>query len=272
MSEDLTILPLKTDVESLKLKVPINPILPDLQNGYVILIFAPRGSGKTTLYSNLLLNPNFFKRENYDYAFIISNTIYLDRSAQAIRKHFGDTLYDRYDNKIVDNILQFQKSFSKDDRPRSILILDDCIGSNIKSVTNGVCVARHYNLNVIISTQQSKSIDKRCRLNATDVIVFSTKNWKEIEDIYTEYGMLYGSLERWIKIFRYATKEPYNFLYMKIDKKPYRCFKNFTEDITNKFTETSSKKLFVGDTMESNKLNEDVDKVNNYKDELNNNY
>ena len=60
---------------------------------------------------------------------------------------------------------------------------------------------------------------------------------------------------------------------MKIDKKPYRCFKNFTEDITQKFSETSNKKLFIGSTMEdNNKLNEDVDKVKNYKDELTNNY
>ena len=274
MSEDLTILPLKTDKSSIKLKTPINPILPDLENNFVLLIFAPRGSGKTTLYSNLLLNPNFFKRENYQYAFIISSTIYQDLSAKALRDNFGETLYDRYDDSIIDNLIKFQRSFTLEDRPKTILILDDMVGAaKISKVSFGITRFRHDNISCIISTQQSKSVQKVARLNATDVIVGATKNWKEIEDIYTEYGMLFGSLEKWIKIFRYATKEPYSFLYMKIDKKPYRCFKNFTEDITNKYPETSKKNLFVGSTMEdNNKFNEDVDKVKNYKDELTNNY
>ena len=223
--EDLTILPLKTDKNSLKLKTPINPILPDLENNFVLLIFAPRGSGKTTLYSNLLLNPNFFKRENYQYAFIISSTIYQDLTAVALREHFKERF-------------------------------------------------RHDNISCILSAQQSKSVQKIARLNATDVMVFSTKNFKEIEDIYTEYGMLFGSLEKWIQLFRYATKEPYCFLYMKIDKKPYRCFKNFTEDITNKFKETSTKRFFMGATLTNeneNNLDDIPDKVENYKDELQNN-
>ena len=99
--EDLTILPLKTDKNSLKLKIPINPILPDLENNFVLLIFAPRGSGKTTLYSNLLLNPNFFKRENYQYAFIISSTIYQDLTAVALREHFKDCIISRDDSAGV---------------------------------------------------------------------------------------------------------------------------------------------------------------------------
>jgi len=273
MNDDLTILPLKTDRSSITLKTPINPVLPNLEDNFVLLIFAPRGSGKTTLYSNLLLNPNFFKRENYQYAFIISSTIYQDLSAKALRDHFGETLYDRYDDSIISNLIKFQRSFRKGERPKTILILDDICGINIRQVEYGITRFRHDNISCIISTQQSKSVRKVARLNATDIIVGATKNFKEIEDIYTEYGMLFGSMERWIKIFRYATKEPYSFLYMKIDKKPYRCFKNFQQDITNIFSETSTKKMFIGETMgnEKNNLNEKVDKVCNYKDELINN-
>ena len=273
MSDDLTILPLKTDKSSIKLKTPINPVLMDLENNFVLLIFSPRGSGKTTLYSNLLLNPNFFKRENYQYAFIISSTINSDLSAKALRDNFGETIYDRYDDSIIENLIKFQRSFKKEDRPKTILILDDICGKNIRACEYGITRFRHDNISCIISTQQSKSVRKVARLNATDVIVGATKNFKEILDIYEEYGMLFGSLEKWLKIFRYSTKEPYSFLYMKINIKPYRCFKNFTEDITNKYPETSKKNLFVGSTMEdNNKLNEDVDKVKNYKDELTNNY
>ena len=272
--EDLTILPLKTDKNSLKLKIPINPILPDLENNFVLLIFAPRGSGKTTLYSNLLLNPNFFKRENYQYAFIISSTIYQDLTAVALREHFKSTLYDVYDDEIISNLIKFQRSFEIEDRPKTILILDDFAGNRIKAVSHGITRFRHDNISCILSAQQSKSVQKIARLNATDIMVFSTKNFKEIEDIYTEYGMLFGSLEKWIQLFRYATKEPYCFLYMKIDKKPYRCFKNFTEDITNKFKETSTKRFFMGATLTNeneNNLDDIPDKVENYKDELQNN-
>ena len=249
MSEDLTILPLKTDKSGLKLKTPINPVLPDLENNFVLLIFMPRHGGKTTLYSNCLLNPNFFKRENYDYAFIISSTIYQDLTASAIRDHFSETLYDKYDDSIIENLIKFQRSFPKNETPKTILILDDICGINMKAVDYGITRFRHDNISCIISTQQSKSVRKVARLNGTDVIVGATKNFKEIQDIYEEYGMLFGSLEKWLQIFRYATKEPYSFLYMKINKKPYRCFKNFTEDITNKFSETSTKKLFFNEEM-----------------------
>ena len=54
---------------------------------------------------------------------------------------------------------------------------------------------------------------------------------------------------------------------MKIDKKPYRAFVNFTEDITDKFKETSSKTLFSCGTIDD-KLDEPIDKVNNYKNDL----
>jgi len=262
--DDLTVLPLITDTSSLKLKTPINPILPDLENNFVLLIFAPRGGGKTTLYSNLLLNPNFFKRENYDYAFIISSTIYQDLTASHLRDEFKETLYSEYSDDIINNLIGFQRSFELEDRPKTILILDDICGKSIKAAEYGITRFRHDNISCIISTQQSKSVRKVSRLNATDVIVGATKNFKEIEDIYTEYGMLFGSLERWMQIFRYATKEPYSFLYMKINKKPYRCFKNFSEDITNKFPETSKKGLFIGSTT----LDETIDKVSNYKDDI----
>ena len=265
--EDLQILPLKTDKSSITLKTPINPILPDLGANFVLLIFAPRGSGKTTLYSNLLLNPNFFKRENYEHAFIISSTIYQDLSAKALRDHFADTLYDRYDGSIINNLIKYQRSFELCERPKTILICDDICGINMKEVDYGVTRFRHDNISCIYSTQQSRSVRKVVRLNATDVIVGATKNWKEIEDIYEEYGMLYGSLEMWIQMFRYATAKPYSFLYMKIDKKPYRAFVNFSEDITHKFKETSNKRLFSCGTND-NKLDEPIDKINNYKNDL----
>ena len=234
---DLTILPVKTDKSGIKLKRPIHPNLPDLEKGFVMGIIAPRHSGKTTLYTNLLLNPNLFGRENYDYAFVISPSIFQDSTASHLRENFSSTLYSKYDDSIIKDLIHFQKGFSPEDRPKSILILDDNVGGKTPQLDYLTTRSRHFNIGgLIISTQQAKSIKKVARNNLTDVILGRTKNSKELEDYYTEWGSLYGDREQFTKAYKYATKDPYSFLYLKLDKNPPQMLKNFNENITSMFS------------------------------------
>jgi hypothetical protein len=229
----------RTDKTAKALKRPIHPNLPDLEKGFVMAIVAPRHSGKTTLYTNLLLNPQMFGRENYDYCFICSPTVLNDDTAQHLRDNFSSTIYPKYEDSIVKDLITFQKSFPKEDRPKSIFVLDDNVGGKTPQLDYLTTRSRHFNIGgLIISTQQAKSIKKVARNNLTDVMLGRTKNNKELEDYYQEWGALYGDRDEFGKMYNYATKDPYSMLYLKMDSNPPRAFKNFSEEITHKFNQS----------------------------------
>ena len=56
--------------------------LPNIKDGAVVLLIARRGEGKSTLISNLMLNPNMLHKENFDYVFYIAG----------VDIHFNDRL------------------------------------------------------------------------------------------------------------------------------------------------------------------------------------
>jgi len=55
------------------------------------------------------------------------------------------------------------------------------------------------------------------RANATDVIVGSPfPNQKELHRIAEEYGDLFGGPDNWMKLYRKATRNKYDFMYMDL--------------------------------------------------------
>lgn len=73
---------------------------------------------------------------------------------------------------------------------------------------------------------------KTARTNWTALIVFGIGNEKEIEVIYEEFGMHLNSKD-WTEMYRYATKGPYNFLYLNMFKPDeLKVMKNFDEYLT----------------------------------------
>ena len=230
-SIDLTIYPVKVDDSGKKLKYPIHSTLPDLEAGFTLGIIMPRGQGKDTIISNLLLSPNFLNRQNYDFCFIFSPTIRQDTTGVHLRKYFSNTIYSEYDDNVIKQIIDFQKSHDVKDMPKTIIVLNDSCGFNTPYLDYLCTRSRHYNTSIIISTQKVKDVRPVVRNNLTDVILGRTKNQQELEDIYTEWGALFGSRELFFKKYKYATKDKYSFLFMKLGNPP-RMFKNFTEEIT----------------------------------------
>ncbi len=226
----------KEGAEVNSLKFPIHENLPDLKNNFVMGIIAPRSSGKTTLYSNLLLRPDMFNLENITGGcYIFSSTCMQDKTAVYLREHFQNSMYPKYDDQIVKDIIIYQNSFDDKTRPKTIIILDDNVGTRTKYLDALTTRSRHSNVSLIFSCQAFKHLNKVARSNMTDVLLGRTYNMKEWENIYEEVGALYGSRKYFKKMYDYATNKKYSFLYLKIDANPPRAFKNFTEEITNKF-------------------------------------
>ncbi len=239
---DLNIYPVRDNSTNVnRLKVPISPVLPDLEKGFVLGLIMPRGSGKGTIIANLLLSPNFLNRENFQHAFIFSPTVFQDLTAAPLREYFKTTLYPKYDDSVISDIITYQKAYDEESRPRQIIVLDDNVGTRTKYLDALITRARHYKvMGIIVSTQALRQVAKVARSNFTDVCIGRTYNQKEWYALYEEYGALFGSMSRFKRMYDYATDKRFSFLYLKLNVAPPRAYKNFTEDITNKFPHDDS--------------------------------
>ena len=211
---------------------PHHPNLPDVEvgvkgGGKMLLMISPRQTGKSTVISNLFLNDNLFGQNFFDDVIVISPTINMDSTSRFMKKRF--TCYDTYSPTIIQGITERQMSFEDEDRPEIAVVLDDCVGLLDKHVANLVTRSRHYNIKLlIISVQKFRgAVDPIIRSNATDVIVGSPfPNQRELGAIAEEYGDLFGGPKNWLKKYKQATPNKYDFAYMKMSNPPL-MFKNF---------------------------------------------
>ena len=86
------------DDEKLKLPRQINPILPDISKRQLILVLGGVATGKTTFLTNLLYNDDFFNGM-FQIKYIISPSLFNDRSARAFRQDESAVLFDNYSNE-----------------------------------------------------------------------------------------------------------------------------------------------------------------------------
>jgi hypothetical protein len=78
--DDLTVLAVKPPPDDEISKIPIHPNLPDINTGAMVLLISPVKTGKSTLVSNLLLNPAFYGPEAATRASSTSCTLLATRS------------------------------------------------------------------------------------------------------------------------------------------------------------------------------------------------
>jgi len=227
------ILPIKEE-ENINPK-PHHEYLPDVGvgvpgKGSLLCMLSPRNTGKSTIISNLFLNPNFYGEDFYDEVYIISPTINVDRTSRHLAKRF--TTFDNYSPEVVQGIVRSQLAFDEDDRPEIALVLDDCVGLLDKEIANLCTRSRHYNIKLlVISSQKFRgALDPIIRANITDLIVGSPfPNQREISAISEEFGDMFGGPENWIDLYKKATPKKYDFAYMKLSNPP-RFFKKFEEE------------------------------------------
>lgn len=233
---------------------------------FSMLLVAPKGSGKTNLICNLLLNhykgyfhqiwvcsPTVKSDEKWD---MVKNTKHvllenrdLDRVVNNIQKrknipkivHKGNgSPMSTFDGKIPEedffenmkDILprvQEQKEIIESLKNRDIkhykqvadrilVILDDQAGAfpggtTTNPMSNFVIKHRHTSTSIILVTQAYKMIPRSIRTNCNCMILFRIPNLIELKMIYEENPE--GCHEpEWMKLYDYATSEPFSFLYI----------------------------------------------------------
>ena len=213
-----------------------HPFLPDVGvgskgRGSCLLLLSPRQSGKSTIASNLFLNDKFYGPGFFDEVYIISPTINLDRSSRFLKKKF--VCFDQYHPDIIKGILETQMEFSDEERPEIAIFLDDCVGIMDKEIANLATRSRHYNIKLLaVSSQKFRgALDPVLRANVTDIIVGSPfPNMRDLTAVSEEYGDQYSGPDNWMKLYKEATPNKYDFAYMKLSNPP-RMFHNFEKEL-----------------------------------------
>lgn len=238
-SQNMRILPLVEEelVQQYALKKELNPVLPDIKKGALVGIVASIRSGKTVLINNLMMRPEFFK-DCFDKSFFISPTIFSDKSMRYIRDLYKSTCYDQYSDDIIYKICAYQEGLSDGTAiPDSYsIVCDDAIDLPRNSALIYLASRfRHFSQKaslVLFSTQKFRALSPIVRTNATDWLISGIKNRKEREAVIEEFGDAFSmSEDDFAAMWNYATKEPFSFLYVKMDKTPPEAYRNFEEQL-----------------------------------------
>lgn len=102
---------------------------------------------------------------------------------------------------------------------RILCIFDDQVGSALFSGKSAAYFKgvntrhRHHSASFIMVSQAYKEIPKTIRTNWTCLLLYKIGNMKELEVIYEEFEMGLN-WDNWIKLYRQATHQKFNFLFI----------------------------------------------------------
>ena len=210
------VLPVKPP-DDLPKEKPIHPHLPKPPS--LLLMISPVKTGKSTIISNLYLNENFYGQDYFDEVHIISNTIHNDVTSRYLLK--SCECYDHYEDSFI--------------QPQISIALDDCLGSiRREAVVNHLASRfRHYNIKLLlVSSQNYRNVSPVIRSNATAMIVGSPfPNSKELGKIAEEIGDQFGGEKKFLQLYKYATPNRYDFLYLDLSENPPHAYHKFSKKI-----------------------------------------
>lgn len=216
----LKVLPVRMKKEEVSIKIP----WPLQQPHFILVICGPCKSGKGVLVMNLLKNNHFGYRQYYKKFIYISPTLPSDKTGQILYKDedvvkITDNL--EHLNEILKMVVEQQKN--EIDEPL-LLVLDDCLGllGNNASYFSTLCSKfRHYNMSIIVTTQNFRSIPLICRSNASAYVLFKSHNKTEVSKMDDELG---GIFPDFIQLYDTATARKHAFLYLDMNGTAYQNF------------------------------------------------
>ena len=224
----LEILPVKDpDRPKNVLKRVPSEVLPDIAKNCCILIIGKVRSSKSTIISNLMLHPDMYN-DLFENVVIISPTASQDATSRFLVQKHHQNIHHEYDDLIIDNLIEHQKSFKKEERPLTMIIVDDSLGVIPRHAKLWYLCSRyrHYNICLIITSQAFKAVPPILRVNASDILVCWNLADIEVEKIAEEYGSLVGTDKAFVDLYKsQIQKDPYTFLYLSMETG--HVYKNF---------------------------------------------
>jgi DNA helicase HerA-like ATPase len=190
-----------------------------LKPPFILVINGSVRTGKSTLLMNLIYNNNFYKGK-FDKIIFISPTSLNDLTLKHLSED-DDILkisenLDKIDD-IIKAIIEHKEEDKEEKEAYYLIIFDDMLGYiKPKSYVSFLCSRyRHFKLSLIFTSQNFRSIPPIIRTNASAYLIFKSNNRKEYKKYVEEFE---GVFEHFEEIYKIATEEPYNFLFLNLKK------------------------------------------------------
>jgi hypothetical protein len=199
-----------------------NELLP--QPPFMLLMAAPRYSGKTNLLINMLIDNDMYCKK-FDEIFVWSKSYHNDNKWRAIhfdKDYESSHVFEDYNDVAVKKLFNSIRDRSKKKQKVEVLfIFDDMIADNIQNshkiqVLDAIAATgRHFDISAIIIFQKFMKFTPIVRENATNIVIFEQKNSTALEVIADEYK---GAMtkKQFYQIYQEAIGEPFSFLHINL--------------------------------------------------------
>ena len=259
---DLSMLPPKSDEGEIKYKQDLDPRLPNVNKGLMILLLGIPGAGKSVLILNIL--GRFLK---YYYENIHFITPSPDKTLQPLFDYYGPPHKD-CNNNIIEGIISSQLDQDDDDitdypRSNACVVIDDALAMKnfnsrkMNSIARFVSNYRHILRGhlphqeegkkhkthggggmLLISTQRySSTIPTSMKSCANTILVGKMANKSDYKNLIDDYGERCGGEEQLRNMINECLEEQYGFccIYLDgdLDPETHGCvvYKNMSEKL-----------------------------------------
>lgn len=188
--------------------------LKNTSNNIRMLICGPSASGKTTVLKDAM-HKHF--RGIFNDIFVICPSLKqplwqgIKFTGKREKDNKSDEPTDEQFNKFIKKIEENFKAGK-----RSLLILDDCINTDLLKRTSELCKMwlriRHLDCSVVIISQNLKGVPPFIRTNLTHFCTFHNSNSDEVKKMTEEFG------HKFLQNYEQYTSEPYKYVFCDFNK------------------------------------------------------
>lgn len=204
--------------------------LPQILNFFMLICGRP-GSGKTSLILNLICKRGKMFNKKFDKVYVFSPSLLTMKD-----EPFGDLPEEQVHNELT--LTNFSKAL--DDiagtGEKILFILDDVVNDmkrmDMQTILSKALMNRRHlagaggSASFIITTQVYNKIPAPIRKTASHIILYHTKNKKEIDTIFDELIII--PQKDFYEILKYCFDKRHNFIYIDVnksyDKMFHKCF------------------------------------------------
>lgn len=204
--------------------------LPNQLNFFMLISGKPQ-SGKTSLILNLVCKKNKIYNQRFNRIYVYSPSLITLKDDP-----FGDLPENQLHSELTKENLEQALTDIANTGEKVLFIMDDVVNdmkkAGVLTLLNKMLMNRRHlagaggSCSFIITTQIYNKIPITLRKTATQVILYSTKNKKEIDTIYDELILI--PKEDYYEILKYCFNKKHNFIYIDVnkehDKMFHKCF------------------------------------------------